>query len=70
MLKKKTLRFKLSLIVIMIIVLIVIFGLISSNIFLANYYIQNKRNSLINAYQAIDRIYMSGLEKADGEDKG
>ncbi len=68
MLKKKTLRFKLSLIVIMIIVLIVIFGLISSNIFLANYYIQNKRNSLINAYQAIDRIYMSGLEKADGED--
>jgi len=64
MFRKKTLRVKLALLVIVILLLVVLFGLLISNIFLSYFYMQNKRDSLVKAFQSIDAEYVSGLENS------
>ncbi len=59
---KKTLKVKLSLILIGLVLLISAISVILSNVFLTRYYTYGKNRSLISAFETINEMYTSELE--------
>lgn len=59
---KKSLKVKLSLLLISMVLIISVTSILLSNIFLARYYIYGKSQSLISTFHTIDEMYTSKLE--------
>jgi len=54
---KKSLRYKLTLILLAFVLVIIIANILISNLFLKDYYLNQKQSSLIATYEEIDKLY-------------
>ena len=64
----KSIRFKLSIAIMLAFVVIAVINVALSNTLLERYYSNSKQKSLISAFDSINEIYVDGLEKNDIED--
>ena len=64
---KKSLRFKISFVILVIIILMTAAGILLGNHFLERYYINGKESALVSVFEKIDSIYIDGLTIADSE---
>ena len=64
----KSIRFKLSVAIMLAFVVIAVINVALSNTLLERYYSNSKQKSLISAFDSINEIYVDGLEKNDIED--
>lgn len=64
--KVKSLKVRLTLLTAGILILVCALSVLLSNLFLTRYYYYSKEKSLQNAYTSVSRIYLNGLEGADG----
>ena len=62
MFRKKSLRFKISFVILLIIILLTAAGILLGNHFLERYYINGKENALVSVFQNINSIYVDGLD--------
>ena len=62
MFRKKSLRFKISCVILLIIILLTAAGILLGNHFLERYYINGKENALVSVFQNINSIYVDGLD--------
>lgn len=67
MLNGKSIRFKLSVAIMMAFVLIAVINVAISNTLLKRYYGNSKQKSLITAFESINEIYVDGLEKNESD---
>ena len=65
MFRKKSLRFKISFVILLIIIVLTAAGIFFGNHFLERYYINGKENALVSVFQNINSIYIDGLDTPD-----
>ena len=65
--KKKSLRVKLTLILLAFVLLIMTCTIIISNVFLGDYYIYSKQKALVKAFSDINNMYKASEIISDGE---
>ena len=68
MFHKKSLRFKISFVILLIIIVMTSSGILVGNYFLDRYYINGKENSIVSVYENINSIYEAGLEYEEDDD--
>ena len=65
MFRKKSLRFKISFVILLIIIVLTAAGIFLGNHFLEGYYINGKENALVSVFQNINSVYTDGLDTPD-----
>ena len=68
MFHKKSLRFKISFVILLIIIIMTGAGILAGNHFLDRYYINGKENSIVSVYENINSIYEAGLVFEEDDD--
>lgn len=68
MFRKKSLRFKISFLILLIIIVLTAAGILLGNHFLDRYYINGKENALVSTFENINSIYMDGLDLSDSDE--
>ncbi len=69
MFRHKSLRFKISFVILLIIIVLTAAGILLGNLFLDRYYINGKEAALVSVFQNINSIYADGLEIPDSDDE-
>ena len=68
MFRKKSLRFKISFVILAFIILMTLAGIILGNLFLDRYYLHNKQNALVSVFGEVDQSYLDGLDLPDDDE--
>ena len=69
MFRKKSLRFKISIVILLIIIVMTAIGILLANHFLDRYYINGKENALVSVFEDIDSIYTEGLDTQNSDER-